>query len=293
MDQEQPTEFLDVHYLLESESAATARALALDDWAGVRHHVARDGMSNRGGVGGAMLQGLAAAIALAIFVIAPAILRMSLGHIRAEQQAVQSVAEMVQLRLWQQAAEGVQRLLSQPARSPQLRGGICFICRRSWRAYHRFDDAIAVQNHLLESDWVNPATAHGLKLGRAMGMLHEDHLFDADRAISDLKRTGPSESASTALVEMYRDVKTGHPESAIRTFEDKLPALRTQMGHRLGDAYALVARAYDLLGRQTEAADAFRRSTLLAPLSDLCRRYPEVNKLVGRYTPSMAPPEMA
>ena len=32
------------------------------------------------------------------------------------------------------------------------------------------------------------AQAHGLRLARAMAMLREDHLFDADRAISELRR---------------------------------------------------------------------------------------------------------
>ena len=112
-------------------------------------------------------------------------------------------------------------------------------------ALPRFDDAIAVFNHLLDNDLVDAPTAHGLRLGRAMAMLREDHLFDADRALADLRRTVAAagvESAGLALVEIYRDVKTGHPGEAVAIFEQRLPALRDQLGHRVADAYALAAR---------------------------------------------------
>jgi hypothetical protein len=129
-----------------------------------------------------------------------------------------------------------------------------------------------------------------------MAMLREDHLFDADRAIAELRRMSSGagvDSGGLALVEIYRDVKTGHPDEAVAIFEDKLPALRDQLGHRVADAYALAARAYDLLGRTAEAQDAYTRATLLAPLVELHRRYPDVEKLAGRYQPASAPAEAA
>ena len=90
--------------------------------------------------------------------------------------------------------------------------------------YHRFEDAIAVHNHLLETINFDDSTAHGIRLGRAMAMLREDHLVDADRAISELRRTSQGrESAGLALVELYRDVKTGHPTEAIEHFDAALP----------------------------------------------------------------------
>ena len=127
-------------------------------------------------------------------------------------------------------------------------------------------------------------------------MLREDHLFDADRALAELRRTVASagvESAGLALVEIYRDVKTGHPDEAVQIFEQRLPVMRDQLGHRVADAYALAARAYDLLGREAEARDAYEKATLLAPPPELSRRYPEVQKLEGRYDPAIAPPEAA
>jgi hypothetical protein len=92
---------------------------------------------------------------------------------------------------------------------------------------------------------------------------------------------------------MYRDVKTGHPAEAAAIFEEKLPALRDALGHRVADAYALAARAYDLMGRPVEAQDSYTKATLLSPLLELHRRYPEIEKLYGRFQPASAPPEAA
>ena len=234
---------------------------------------------------------------------------------RAEQQRLAAASELVQLRRWTEAAMLLQQILSVPARTPQARIQALIYLSGVLARYHRFDDVIAVHNHLLEEDMVDPGTEHALKLGRAMAMLREDHLFDADRAISELRRTAarpaepaadaadsPSsrsttasqhESAGLALIEIYRDVKTGHPEEAIEIFNGKLPVLRDQLGHRIADAYALAARAYDLLGRAEEAQSAYEKATLLSPPIELHRRYPEVAELSGKYKPALAPAEAA
>lgn len=212
---------------------------------------------------------------------------------RAEQEQLEAAAELVQLRRWPQAAFVLEHLLSTPARAPQLRAQALIYLAAVLARYHRFDDAIRVYNHLLDTESVDGATAYGLRLGRAMAMLREDHLFDADRAINELRRArGSDDSAGLALVELYRDVKTGHPTEAIQLFEAKLPTLRDALGHRVADAWALAARAYDLLGRKTEAQDAFTKATLLAPPAELFRRYPEVEKLAATYAPAAAPVEI-
>jgi tetratricopeptide (TPR) repeat protein len=156
--------------------------------------------------------------------------------------------------------------------------------------YHRFDDAIKVHDHLIEHELTDAATAFGVRAGRAMAMLREDHLFDADRAISEMRRLDSSrESATLALVEIYRDVKTGHPDEAIDLFETRLPSLRDQLGHRVADAYALVSRAYHLRGREAEARDAWAKATVLAPPVELVRRYPEVTPVAEKYPTTPAP----
>jgi tetratricopeptide (TPR) repeat protein len=232
-----------------------------------------------------LLLGLMAAMTLATM--------FAVRRHRARQQAVEAIEELIQLRRWDQAALALQVFLSEPSRSPRFRAQALIFLASILARYHRFEDAIAVQNYLLDNDVVDENTAYGLRLGRAMAMLHEDHLLDADRAISDLRRRGEEQSGGLALVEIYRDVKTGHPAEAVQLFADKLALMRRQLGHRVADAHALVARAYDLLGRDGEAQAAYERATLLAPVSELHRRYPEVARLAEKYQPAAAPAEAA
>jgi tetratricopeptide (TPR) repeat protein len=176
--------------------------------------------------------------------------------------------------------------------------------------YHRFDDAIFVHNHLLENVQLDSGTDFAVRLSRAMAMLRVDHLFDADRAIADLRKRaavrggtaddpttdaprGGQASAGLALIELYRDVKTGHSAEAIERFNATLPMLQKQLGHRVADAHALVARAYDNLGNAVTAQQHYESATLLAPPVELARRYPEVEALSGKYQPAIAPPEAA
>jgi tetratricopeptide (TPR) repeat protein len=211
---------------------------------------------------------------------------------RAELQQVQGVDELVQLRRWQEAAGVLQRLLNAPMRTQPARIQALIYLAAVLARYHRFADAVTVQEYILEHVQLDPEGAFGLRLGRAMALLHEDRLFDADRAISDLRRSVPGrESGGLALVEIYRDVKTGHPAEAIEIFEAKLGVMRAQLGHRVGDAYALAARAYDLLGRKEEAKGAFGRGTLLAPVGELMRRYPELAVMADQYPATAAPME--
>jgi hypothetical protein len=227
---------------------------------------------------------------------------------RAEQIQLEAIEELVTLRRWPQAALLLEAMLSRPTRTAHARVQALIYLAGVLARYHRFDDAIAVQDHLLETVNMDETTAHGLRLGRAMAMLREDHLFDADRAIADLKRrigrdnadagTNKSvpqitESSGLALVEMYRDVKTGHPTEALETFGSKLPVMRRQLSHRVADAWALAAKAHDLLGHTAEAQTAFENASVLSPLGELVRRYPEIASLTEKYRPAPAPAEAA
>ena len=213
---------------------------------------------------------------------------------RGEMQQLEAVAELVQLRRWPEAAYLLREMLSEPTRTPAARvQGLIFLTAVLAR-YHRFADAIAVEEHLLNHVQLDDSTAHALRLGRAMAMLREDRLFDADRAIAELRRLKQNTpSAGLALVEIYRDVKTGHPAEAIDMFESSLDTMRDQLGHRVGDAWALVARAHDLLGQEADAQRAFERATVLTPVVELLRRYPEVAPLAEKFAPAPAPPEVA
>jgi tetratricopeptide (TPR) repeat protein len=219
---------------------------------------------------------------------------ITVRRVRAEQAAVAAVDELVQLRRFPEAGLMLQAILSQPARSPVARAQSLLYLAMVLARYHRFEDSVAVYEYLLNEMPLDDATEHGVKLGRAMSMLREENLLDADRAIADLRRTSRGvESAGLALVEIYRDVKTGHPAEAIEMFNSRLPAMRRQLGHRIADAWALVARAYDQQNRGDDAKRAFENATLLAPLPELLRRYPELGVMAEKYRPATAPMEVA
>ncbi len=291
-----PRQFLDVPWLLQASEPRRPMSktwlLLLGVGIVVMFSTLAGGQSGAAGAVLNALSGLAVAGlmgGLVMFSVA------TVKRVRAEHQAVESIGEMIQLRRWPEAGAELDRYLSSPARSHGLRAQALVYLGAVLARYQRFDDALAVYDNLLDSDMLEPGSAYGLRLGRAMAMLREDHLVDADRALGELRRLSPSgvDSAGLALLELYRDVKTGHFVEAIQRFERSKNALRDQLGHRSADAWALLARAYDALERPAEAQQAYRNATLLAPPVELTRRYPEVAKLDGKYEPAYAPAEAA
>lgn len=218
----------------------------------------------------------------------------SLRRFRAEQHELQAIEELIQLRRWSEAAVVVHGALSRPARSQANRVHALIFLASVLARYHRFGDALAVHDYLLGHVQLDPAGEYGLKLGRAMAMLREDHLLDADRAIGQLRKLSAAGQGSggLALVEIYRDVKTGHAAEAIEIFTKRLTVIRDQLGHRVADVYALVARAHDMLGRAPEAQSAWADATVLSPAAELVRRYPEVAPVAARYAASATPADV-
>jgi tetratricopeptide (TPR) repeat protein len=292
-----PTAFLDVPTLLEASEprprvswsqfmiAGFAMAIFLSWYVGRSSQTAevQAALSTFIGTG---LVAFIGSMALAAFV--------GVRKARAEHAAVAALEELIQLRRWPDAALILQTLLSRPARSAFSRAQALIYLAMVLTRYHRFEDSVLVHDYVLEHIPLDDATDHGTRLARALSLLREENLLDADRAIAELRRNSRGmESAGLALVEIYRDVKTGHPAEAIEIFEQRLQAMRRQLGHRLADAWALAARAYDMLDRPAEAKAAFENATLLAPLAELVRRYPEVATLGKTYLPAVAPAEVA
>lgn len=213
---------------------------------------------------------------------------------RNEQRLLMSIEEAMQLRRWSDAAGMVQQLLGRPVSHFNVRvQGMIFLANVLTR-YHRFADAITVQEQLLGTVQMDPGTTFGLRIGRAMAMLHDDRLVDADRAIGEIRKmNGARESGGLALVEGYRDVKTGHAAEAIEILEGRMKVIRDHLGNRVADGYALLARAHDMLGHADEAGKAWFNATVLTPPAELHRRYPEVGPLIERLSPAIWPREMA
>lgn len=240
------------------------------------------------------------------------VLRRAVGQsIAAEVQAVDAIEELVQLRRWTEAADLTQRVLSRPMylRERRLTALVCLATLLT--RYHRFSDARVVHDYLLEGEEFIPdvSTAHSIRVARAMGMLREDYLVDADKAMNDLRRevnrardevrrhrgpeaAGEIQSGGLALLELYRDIKTGHYEEATQGFERSLPVMREQLGMRVADTWLLVAAARDALGQTDAARQAYENATTLSPAVELSRRYPETAGLTAKYT-AVAPPNVA
>lgn len=214
----------------------------------------------------------------------------SLRRYQRQQLLLQSIDELMHLRRWPEAGTSLERLLSRPARLPQVRVQALIYLGGVLSRYHRYTDAIRVYEYVLEQVRLDAPTDLSIRIGRAMAMLHEDHLVDADRAISELRRhPAGGASGAVALVEIYRDVKTGHMDDAIRLAIEKRDPIRLQLGHRCGDVHALVARAYDVLNQPEAAQKSYRAATLLQPEVELQRRYAEVARLAGKYAPAQQP----
>jgi tetratricopeptide (TPR) repeat protein len=229
--------------------------------------------------------------ALIISVIASVV---NVRRFRAQQRTLEAIEEMMQLRRWEPAGMLLDRFLSMPARTVGLWAQALADLASLLSRHHRFEDAMKVQTFIIENELLDDESDFFVRLSRSMAMLREDHLVDADRAINDLRRRDPDRvSGGLALVEMFRDVKTGHPDEAIALFAKHLPRMQQQLGHRVADAHALVAKAHDSLGQAPEAKAAWERATLLAPPSELLRRYPELSKLSEKFQPSLAPAEVA
>lgn len=269
-------------------------------------------ITSRGGDAARLMNLLSIVLMIGLIAVMGYISWTTIRSVRDEQTQLEGIEELLRLRRWPEAGMLLEQMLGRPTRTPQARLQALIFLTGVLARYNRFEDAITVQNYLLESDMVDGGTAHGLRLARAMAMLREDHLVDADRAITELRsqvnRAGramneskivqgePPEnadpralSAGLALIELYRHVKTGHPEEAIELFNSTLPALREQLGHRVADAYVLAARAFDQLGKADEAQGHYEKATLLAPPAELHRRYPETAALTQKYRTAAAP----
>lgn len=311
-----PTPFLDVPSLLDM---SRQRASGLRFWHLVGIFllvVTVSAYFNTYGEQAAKLVSFVSGLAMVVLVgVLIFIMWWTVRRARDEQAKVEAIDELIRLRRWQDAGAALQDLLGRPTRMPPVRvQGLIFLTTVLAR-YGRFEDALLVQDFLFEHVQMDPGTMHGLRLARAMALLRQDHLTDADRAIGELRNQvsragrlrgtaegvdsfGESESPQAmsgglALVEMYRDIKTGHPAEAVELFKESLPALRDQLGMRVADAHALVARAYDLLDQPVEAQSHFSKATILAPAVELFRRYPETETLGNKYQATPGPREVA
>lgn len=195
---------------------------------------------------------------------------------RREQELLALVYQNIQFRQWPAAAADLVTLLSTPMLLPQSRIQALIYLSTVLARYQRFADASKVQDYIAEHAQLDPASEQGLRAARIWALLRDDRLVDADRAIIALRRMcGANRSASLAMAELYRDIKTGHGEEALAEFQTDLPMLRRQLGHRSADAWALAACAARGMGKLDDARSMARNALLLGDASEILSRFPE------------------
>lgn len=249
----------------------------------------------------------------ALLILSPIVARAKLAEERAEARNVELLDEYVQLRRWPEALSLARQLLGRPMRRWEARHAALLSLATTMIRYHEFEAARSVHDYLLRNDdGIEPdaATTHLIKLARAMTLLREDLLVDADAAMGSIRNDvgrardqiraahaefggdepAPRfESAWLWLLELYRDIKTGHFDEAIALHETKHRMMREQLGQCVADGWALVARAYDAMNRPDDAQRAYDNATTLVPPGELHRRYPETAPLADRYAAAPIP----
>ena len=252
-------------------------------------------------------------IGLALLVsVAGAVLlwTMARAH-QAEKSELDRLEDAVALKHLATAGPRVESIMSHPMRSLDHRLRAMLLLASVLGRQGRFEDALAVYDELVDREGIAGPGGAMVKIGRAMAMLHTDHLYDADRAINELRRlidrggigmemlaiddslpAPPADAtaiASLRLVELYRDLKTGHLSEAVELFNTHLPQFRQGLGHRVAETHALVAIAFDQLHHPDEARQHFADATALQPMIELVGRYPELRPLVEKYPVTQAP----
>lgn len=211
-----------------------------------------------------------------------------------ERRLLDQLEDLMTLRRWPEAAALATGLLSGPMTNHLARVRALVFLSGVLSRYHQFSAAVEVHNHLLQNVELDPGLELTLKVARALALLREDRLLDADRAIAELRRVpAAGQIAGVGLVELYRDVKTGHPDEAIALFERRRDQFGPQLGHRAADAFALASLAYDTRGAPERAAQLWQKATLLMPVAELLRRYPELRSVADAHLPAPAPREAA
>ncbi len=233
------------------------------------------------------------------------------GNLRRESATLDQMEDALAMKRHGECAFLLQQLMSKPMRVDQHRLRAMVLLATTLARTQRHDDALLVYNELIVAERVAGPSGAMVKLGRAMAMLQSDHLYDADRALIDLRRlidrggavdelqqidsrapTIPADALAISalrLIELYRDVKTGHAEEAVSLFESNLPLMTAGLGHRVAEAYALAAVAYDRLGNTDAARQRFLDATVLQGVGDMLNRYPELRPLLARYSPTPVP----
>jgi hypothetical protein len=212
---------------------------------------------------------------------------------RNELAALESAGELIQLRQWPKAAELLYGLLSSPMRTPQTRLGALSFLIHVLNRFHRNADAIEVYDYLLDQQRLDEYSVYNLRAGRAMAMLKDDRLYDADKAIGQLRQTGPSDSPPLIVLELFHALKTGRSRDLLEMYAGRRDYLKVELGPKSADAHAFAAAAFFQLGDAGRAGECWFLATVIAPPTELVGRFPELGGVSGACLPAAFPRESA
>jgi hypothetical protein len=240
-------------------------------------------MTATAGGSSALAQGVVSVLMAGVILFTLVRAKRMAAQQRREQEFLREVDEEIRLGRWFQAGYRLVQVLGMPGVRPHVRFQTLIYLGSVLNYEGRYEEVEKVYNYLLQNPQLPPPIAFSMQCARAYAILRQDRLTDAYEAISRLRRGGaPADSAMLTLLEMYRQVMTGHHEDALELFESRRTVLAQQLGHRSSDGWALAAAAADHLGKQEQAETMARNALLLGRAEEISRRFPECSAILER-----------
>lgn len=194
---------------------------------------------------------------------------------RRELNALSEVDQMIRLGQWDLAVARLGELLGRPMQRFHARLQALIYLGGPLIRLGQYEDAIGLYEYLLSNSQFPAGISFSLRCARLYAMIRLDHLTDAYETIGQMRRESSSSSALLSVLEMYRDVKTGHFEEALGIFQDRKAIFAAQLGHRSCDAWALASWASWGMQRPEQAGMFARNAALLGDRGEILRRFPE------------------
>ena len=102
-----------------------------------------------------------------------------------QETELTAVEELIRLRRWPEAVLAIRSFLSSPSVDYGVRARALSYLAAILSRFDRFDEALAVQDELLKDEQViDPMNGFAVRVGRVIMMLRQDHLVDANGALS-------------------------------------------------------------------------------------------------------------
>lgn len=236
---------------------------------------------------------LAMVVPLGLLGIAVAVGSSMRRRILREQQTVEEAEGSIRFRRYDRALWLLLGVLSGAMISPFQRARALGMYVAVLGRLGRHEQTVKLVEMMLE-EGVLLSTVPALRTVRIHALLREDRLVDADRAITELKRSGREghTGALLALAEAYRDVRTGHGGDLLEAHDRRRAVVASEIGTRVADLYALAAWAARRGGDIDKARQFWRRATLLGIERELVERYPELSDVARELPAEPLPPEL-